>query len=212
MSESYQIVYVLTNPAMPGLVKIGMTSQADVENRLRQLYTTGVPVPFECNFACQVKDADSVESALHFAFGDFRINQNREFFKISAERVIAILKLVQVNEVTAQIKNEIESEIDKEDIKSGDRLKLARRPRMNFEVLGIPVGSVLKFKNGGAEVKVISDNKILYKDEEMSLTHATRKVMNLADDYPLQPSPYWLYNGKTVNEIYDEYYSAEDAA
>jgi hypothetical protein len=36
-----QIVYVLTNPAMPGFVKIGKTFIEDVGVRLQQLYTTG---------------------------------------------------------------------------------------------------------------------------------------------------------------------------
>ena len=41
-----EIVYVLTNPAMPGLVKIGRTAGEDAGARIAQLYTTGVPVPF----------------------------------------------------------------------------------------------------------------------------------------------------------------------
>ena len=53
----YGIVYLLTNPVMPGLVKIGMTAQKDIEKRMRELYTTGVPVPFECQFACKVRRA-----------------------------------------------------------------------------------------------------------------------------------------------------------
>ncbi len=56
----YGIVYLLTNPVMPGLVKIGMTTQEDIERRMRELYTTGVPVPFECQFACKVQKTDSV--------------------------------------------------------------------------------------------------------------------------------------------------------
>ena len=62
------IVYVLTNSAMPGLTKIGMTTQEGVTSRLNQLYTTGVPVPFECDYACQVKDCEKVEAALHSRF------------------------------------------------------------------------------------------------------------------------------------------------
>ena len=42
----YGIVYLLTNPVMPGLVKIGMTTQEDIDKRMKELYTTGVPVPF----------------------------------------------------------------------------------------------------------------------------------------------------------------------
>lgn len=59
-----QIVYVLVNPAMPGLVKIGKTTQLEVNERMKQLYSTGVPVPFDCAFACKVKDATEVEK--HF--------------------------------------------------------------------------------------------------------------------------------------------------
>lgn len=76
-----EIVYVLTNAAMPGLTKIGKTAQEDVKYRLSQLYTTGVPVPFECVYACQVKDCREVEAALHTAFGNVRINPKREFSK-----------------------------------------------------------------------------------------------------------------------------------
>jgi hypothetical protein len=50
------IVYVLTNEAMPGLVKIGMTDDTNPDTRVSQLYSTGVPLPFE------------VEQALHSAF------------------------------------------------------------------------------------------------------------------------------------------------
>ena len=42
------IVYVLTNPAMEGLVKIGKTSRSALENRMGALYSTGVPFPFNC--------------------------------------------------------------------------------------------------------------------------------------------------------------------
>lgn len=39
---------------MPGLVKIGMTTREDMDSRMKELYSTGVPVPFECQFACKV--------------------------------------------------------------------------------------------------------------------------------------------------------------
>jgi len=48
--DTNEIVYVLANSAMPDIVKIGNTTQADIKTRMNQLYTTGVPVPFECVF------------------------------------------------------------------------------------------------------------------------------------------------------------------
>ena len=88
------IVYVLTNPAMPGLVKIGKTSRQHIEIRLNELYSTGVPVPFECAYAARVEDETAVERAFHQAFGPYRINARREFFQIEADQAIALLKLM----------------------------------------------------------------------------------------------------------------------
>jgi len=206
---SSQIVYVLTNPAMPGLVKIGKTTQLEVDDRMRQLYGTGVPVPFDCAFACQVRDASEVEKALHLAFGASRINPNREFFRIEPERVIAILRLLKVDDITKQFEETIESDVTAVDRQSAQTLKEARRPRMNFHELGLPDGSVLVSKDGAHQAVVASDKKVQFNGETCSLTSATRKILGLPDDYPLQPSPYWTFNGKTVKEIYEDYHASE---
>ena len=68
-------VYVLTNPAMPNMVKIGKTTR-DVELRLADLYSTGVPLPFECEYAAKVKDVDKTEKAFHTAFNYAGLNLN----------------------------------------------------------------------------------------------------------------------------------------
>ena len=202
-----QIIYVLTNPAMPGLVKIGKTTQLEVDGRMRQLYSTGVPVPFDCAFACQVKDATEVEKALHYAFGNTRINPNREFFKIEADRVISVLKLLKVDDITAQFEHQLEADIEEVDKQSSQQLKDTKRPRMDFYELEIPYGSILVSKDGAMQAKVVEAKKVDLNGKVCSLTEATRKLLNLREDYPIQPSPYWTFNGKTVKEIYEEYYS-----
>lgn len=202
-----QIVYVLTNPAMPGLVKIGMTTQLEIEERMKQLYGTGVPVPFDCAFACQVKDAAEVEKALHYAFGASRINSGREFFKIEPERVVAILKLLKVEDITQQIEKTIESDIPAADKQAAQTLKKAKKPPMNFHELSIPDGSILVSKDGAYQCTVVGDKKVDFSGTISSLTAATRKILGLPDDYPLQPSPYWTFNGKTVKEIYESFHS-----
>lgn len=208
LEAASQIVYVLTNPAMPGLVKIGKTTQREVEERMKQLFGTGVPVPFDCAFACQVKDAHEVERALHFAFGNARINPNREFFKIEPERVIAVLKLLKVDDVTQQIEQQIEAEVTSADKESAQHMK-DRRPRMKFYEIGIPEGSVLISRDGAAEATVVSDRKVLFQGEVQSLTSATRKVLGLPEDYSLQPSPYWTFNGTNVNTLYQAFHASD---
>jgi hypothetical protein len=188
---------------MLGLVKIGKTTQLEVEDRMKQLFSTGVPVPFDCAFACQVKDAAEVERALHMAFGDHRINPNREFFKIEAERVIAVLKLLKVEDITAQLEQTLEADVTAADKQSAQNLKDARRPRMNFHELGVPTGAVLVFKDGQSQAMVVSDKKVELQGAVCSLTAATRKLLGLPEDYPLQPSPHWTFNGQSLKALYE---------
>ena len=98
-------VYVLTNPAMEGLVKIGKTTR-DVSLRLADLYTTGVPLPFECKYAAKVRDVDETEKAFHEAFGPNRINIKREFFEIKPLKAIAALKLMAIEYITPTVQEE----------------------------------------------------------------------------------------------------------
>ena len=71
---SVGVVYVLRNPAFPGYIKIGKT-KTDVDRRLSELYSTGVPLPFECVYAGRVRSGLSegdVETRLHRAFAPHR--------------------------------------------------------------------------------------------------------------------------------------------
>lgn len=87
MSEQ-NIVYVLTNPAMKGLVKIGVTTD-DVDKRIKEFYSSGVPFPFTVEYAAKLDKARDVEKALHDAFEPMRPNKRREFFEIKPGQAIA---------------------------------------------------------------------------------------------------------------------------
>ena len=205
--HSNEIVYVLTNPAMPGLVKIGKTNQKDIADRMRQLYTTGVPLPFECEYACQVDDCAKVETAFHLAFGNSRINSGREFFQIEPERVIAILKLLAAHDVTPQVESYLSENVTPEEIASAKKIKSNRRPPMNFIEMSIPVGSTLKYKENDISVTIAEEKKVNYNDTVCSLTAATREIMGL--EYSVQPAPHWSYEGRSLKEIYNETYETE---
>lgn len=202
----HEIVYVLTNASMPGLTKIGKTTQADMALRMSQLYTTGVPVPFECVYACEVRDCREVEDALHTAFGGTRINPNREFFKIEPERVVAILRLLAVTDTTPEVTEGLAASADETDRQSMDAVKRSRRPNMNFPEMGIPVGSELVYVDDGQiRVTVADDRRVQYNDQTMYLTTLTSELLHTT--YPLQPSPYWTFEGRNLKTIYEETYA-----
>lgn len=203
-----EIVYVLTNPAMPSLVKIGKTTQADVISRMNQLYTTGVPVPFECVYAIEVSDCTRVESALHIAFGPSRINPNREFFKIDTEQAIAVLKLLDGHDVTPQINAQLNSSVSQAEKDSAQKMK--KRPNLNFTEMGIPIGAKLVLKDGETTVEIVEDRKVSLNGILMSLTAATREVMKI--DYSIQPSPHWTYQGKSLRDYYEKTYGTDEVA
>lgn len=197
------IVYLLTNPAMPGLVKIGMTSRREVAFRMNELFSTGVPVPFKCDYAGRTSSPAKVETSLHQAFGPYRINPKREFFEIEVEQASVLLRLICDEEVTPQIVKVIDK-TDKVSKDAGIKLEKKRRPRFNFSEMGILPGKVLNFTYGDATCEVVDDIKVNYLGETMSLTRATRSV--LKNEYNVAPNGYWLYEGRRLNTIYNETY------
>ncbi len=190
------IVYVLTNPSIPDIVKIGMTT--DLTTRMRSLYNSSVPVPFECYFACTVNDMSFVEKQLHDGFDDFRVNPKREFFRVDPERVVSILKMVMIEDVTPK-EDIVEDEIDQ---RSLDKEKKVRG-RFNFDMINVPVGSILTFVKDPTITSVVIDkHKIEFEDEIHSLSSSTLKIVHRMGYTWKQVSgpTYWMYEGETLNE------------
>lgn len=201
------IVYVLTNRVMPGLVKIGMTTRKDIDARMKELYTTGVPVPFDCVYACLVrpKDCEKIEKALHKAFEPNRINPNREFFEIKPEQATAILELFNRGDVTEEVKEEIDNDLDVNDKMAKDKAQ-KHRPPLNFFEMGLHKGDVLTYnEDKSISVEIIAEKKVRYDNQVMSLTAVTTLLRK--SNYNIQPTPHWNFNGKSLMDIYNETYT-----
>ena len=87
MTQAKREVYVLTNPAMPGLVKVGLATTG-VENRAHSLSShAGIPTPFEVvgvyEFPLEIdfKDLFHIEREAHRRLAPFRHTEGKEFFK-----------------------------------------------------------------------------------------------------------------------------------
>ena len=192
------IVYVLTNPAMPGMVKIGKTDR-DPQTRMKELYSTGVPNPFECAFAAEFDgDISRLEKALHTAFGPYRDNPSREFFKIDSYQAEAILRIWPgAKDVTPKVRKEM-CPVDP------PGRKAMRRPNYNFSKMGIPVRSILVSVHTDEEATVVSGNRVSFRGEEMPLGEATKMAWDV--DYIIAPMPRWTFDGRSLRDIYNETY------
>ena len=84
-------IYVLSNPSMPGIVKIGMTTISP-ELRCKELSSsTGVPTPFVLQKAFHVDKPREVEKYIHQKLSLFRISDRREFFEVAVSAVADVL-------------------------------------------------------------------------------------------------------------------------
>ena len=201
----------MTNPVMPGLVKIGMTTREDMDARMKELYSTGVPVPFECQFACKVKKTDcaKIEKALHTAFNPQRVNANREFFRIQVEQAKAILELFHHEDVTKDVTDEIDNDLTDDDKIATQNVKV-RRPSLNFYEMGMQKGDALLWKEDPSiSVVIVSERKVVYKDEECSLSALSAKLKGYNTKH-IAPGKYWIYKERSLDDIYDETYPFEE--
>jgi len=204
MSKNNQIVYVLTNEAMPNLVKIGKTTRSDVKTRMSELYSSGVPYQFECVYAVEVNDCSTVEKALHVAFNPNRVNPKREFFSIAPEQAIAILKLLGTKDVTPMLNNDLNSNVSATELEAVKQAK-KKRPNINYFEMGLEKGTLMTFTNDSEiTVTIASEKKVIYNEEEMSLTRVTKELLEL--EYAVQPTKYWLVDGKNLRDIWRETY------
>jgi len=199
MSNENHIVYILTNLAMPGYVKIGRTT--NLSQRLLSLDNTSIPLPFECFYASKVNDSYFVEKQLHRAFDDNRIRKNREFFKISPEQVVAALRLAEIEEITP-----IDEIVDTKDDYIALEKARTRRENFNFGKLGIKVNSVLTFtRNSDVICTVLNENKVMFNETVQSLSSAAKEALKGEGIVwkAVQGPSFWKYNGKTIDELRD---------
>jgi len=102
MNRGY--VYILTNDAMPGLVKIGRTSR-EVNVRAAELWQTGVPERFEVDWAFKTPDCVQLERFVHADLKDRRVSRSREFFRAEQEYAVERVRLwggIQASEWISQ--------------------------------------------------------------------------------------------------------------
>ena len=195
-------VYILTNEAMPGIVKIGRT-KSRISQRMSALDTTGVPLPFQCYFAARVADDADVERMLHTAFGDHRLRRGREFFRLDPYRAKVVLEHIAIEDVTPRGDVGMDSE-GKEAIEK----VVVRTGRFNLQKYGIPVGAALEYSSDRQiTCKVVDAENVEFHGEAVSLSRAavlankSRGGTATTAAGPL----WWLFEGETLASIRERF-------
>lgn len=192
MSKGY--IYIMTNPALKGMVKIGYA--ADVEMRRKQLSTTALPYEYEV-YATYETPGALEDKKLHAMIDnlnpDLRVSKNREFFVMSPEDAYLLLEAIAtISGSKARLKKVKVSPVKKQKV---------RRPPVDFTKCNIPIGAELVFiEDPNITATVVSDRKVEYNGEITSLSAITGAIKG----HSTQGPSYFTYNGKKVSEIAEE--------
>ncbi len=161
----YEYIYILTNDCMPDWVKVGKTK--NIKERLKNLYSTSVPLPFECFafLAVPPEYTSQVENSLHSLLG-ISFSQKKEFFKTTPDSVLNVFKqAVRFNKL----------------FKLVEHPNLGEEKQSNqttFKLLNIPINSTLYYISDPSITCTTYNgiNKVLYQGELYSISTLGRKL------------------------------------
>lgn len=179
MAEGY--IYVMTNPCLHDMVKIGYAS--DVEARRKQLSTTALPFEYEI-YATYETSGQLEDKKLHELIDTLnpklRLAKNREFFAMSAEKAYRLLEAIAIISGSAdklkrvaQMQDEYVVNSTKKRSHCSGSSGRKQRPAINFQKCGIPVGAELVFIDDDSVRVTVVDaekNKVEYNGAVTSLS------------------------------------------
>ncbi|MGI8965284.1 MAG: GIY-YIG nuclease family protein, partial [Limisphaerales bacterium] len=132
-----EFIYILENSSMTGLIKIGRTERS-VLQRVSELSShTGVPTGFTVVKEYAVANSVAVEEIIHQRLSNYRVSDNREFFRMETEDATDIIE-----SILETAKTETHRDFDREDELVARAIPIVveqgmARPRTLEERLGI---------------------------------------------------------------------------
>ena len=87
--EKIGVIYILSNPSLRGMVKIGWTSKSATARAEELSASTSIPTPFKVEHEFWVEYPQSIEAKIFRLLKEVRVNLKREFFSLSADQANA---------------------------------------------------------------------------------------------------------------------------
>src|SRR5437763_16825221 len=94
-------IYILFNPAMSGLLKIGKTTRLSEQRATELSKATGVPSEFHVVYEEEFTDVGKAEQLIHSRLNEYRYNRNREFFQLLLKQAIRVVMAVKEAETVS---------------------------------------------------------------------------------------------------------------
>jgi hypothetical protein len=199
-------IYILTNDAMPDYIKIGFTAAEDVETRMKQLDTTGLPLPFRLYACVEVENAQQLEKYAHEVFSTNRARPNREFFLMEPETAVSYLKAVSLSDKSAvwvSTRQEMIDESGKE--LAEEQVVKPRLPAFTFSSVGLKTGDVVAFvRDPSVQVTVVSDTEVEFEGLVTKLSPLTRTLFermgNVSASGAYAGPDYFVFNDEILSD------------
>ena len=165
-------IYIMTNPALHDMVKIGYAT--NVEQRRKQLSTTALPYDYEV-YATYETPGHLEDKKLHKMIDnlnpDLRVSKNKEFYVMTPEDAYELLESIAV---ISGSQDKLKRVVEKEN------KQVLKKPPINFFKCGLKVGDELVFiENPEVVVTIQSEHKVLYKDQITSLSAIVQSIKNM---------------------------------
>lgn len=91
MSNSQGLIYVLVNPSLEGLIKVGYTTRS-IEERVKELSSsTSIPTPFIPIYWRRVSKVEHFEKIIHTQLKSSGFSHGKEYFKVAPPVVIDLI-------------------------------------------------------------------------------------------------------------------------
>lgn len=215
------LVYIFTNPCLENWVKIGMTDEDTIKNRLYNMNRyENLPLPFRCYATFKVENAGDVESAIHklidkvdpLLHAQAKLEsgkvRKREFFKISPDRAFEIFQIIAEHLKVGE--TPIRTLPTQKDVREESVAEVSRRDNTNFASLNIVVGTEIKFLYDSTKVATVVDvaNKVKYEGQIYSVSGLASKLLvelgNWGEETSVNGWRYFTVEGRVLKEIREE--------
>lgn len=126
--QNHGFIYIVSNPAMPGLNKVGLTTNP-IETRLQQLNSsTSVPSPFKLErlFELETRFLPAVERIAHKKLRERGSHSGKEFFRVDLQTCTIVVQDV-IYELTGSTLRDLVGEAQERAALAAAREEAARR-------------------------------------------------------------------------------------